>query len=72
MVYSTSLLALKQRAKIKEGDEVLVLGRLAALGLQLLIWQKHMCALQLRFQQKKKRRFAEYADDVVVYGHKKG
>ena len=74
MVYSTSLLALKQRAKIKEGDEVLVLGAAGGVGLAAVDLAKAYGARVVAAvsTEEKAALCREYgADDVVVYGTKR-
>ena len=71
MVYSTSLLALKQRANIKAGDEVLVLGAAGGVGLAAVDLAKAYGARVVAAVSTKEK--AEIcrsygADDVVVYG----
>ena len=72
--YSTSLLALKQRAKIKEGDEVLVLGAAGGVGLAAVDLAKAYGARVVAAvsTEEKAALCREYgADDVVVYGTKR-
>ena len=74
MVYSTSLLALKQRAKIKDGDEVLVLGAAGGVGLAAVDLAKAYGARVVAAvsTEEKAALCREYgADDVVVYGTKR-
>ena len=71
MVYSTSLLALKQRANIKAGDEVLVLGAAGGVGLAAVDLAKAYGARVVAAVSTKEK--AEIcrsygADDVVIYG----
>ena len=74
MVYSTSLLALKQRAGIKAGDEVLVLGAaggvgLAAVDLAKAYGARVVAAVSTEEKAALCRKYG--ADDVVIYGTKK-
>ena len=74
MVYSTSLLALKQRANIKAGDEVLVLGAAGGVGLAAVDLAKAYGARVVAAVSTKEK--AEICrgynvDDVVVYGTEK-
>ena len=74
MVYSTSLLALKQRGNIKEGDEVLVLGAaggvgLAAVDLAKAYGARVVAAVSTEEKAAICRNYG--ADDVVVYGTEK-
>ena len=74
MVYSTSLLALKQRAKIKEGDDVLVLGAAGGVGLAAVdIAKAYGARVVAAVSTKEKADVCRSygADDVVVYGTKK-
>ncbi len=74
MVYSTSLLALKQRANIKEGDDVLVLGAAGGVGLAAVDLAKAYGArvvAAVSTQEKAEVCSGYGVDDVVVYGTEK-
>jgi len=74
MVYSTSLLALKQRANIKEGDEVLVLGAAGGVGLAAVDLAKAYGARVVAAVSTKEKAAVcnRYGvDDVVIYGTEK-
>ncbi len=74
MVYSTSLLALKQRANIKKGDEVLVLGAAGGVGLAAVDLAKAYGArvvAAVSTQEKAELCNRYGVEDVVVYGTEK-